>query len=80
MVTAAARFEQWQFWKINIISNDVSALSSKNDLIIWFDNLPSEAAVAGGKGASLGRMVMGGLPVPPGFVVSAAALRYFLEG
>lgn len=31
--------------------------------------------VAGGKGASLGRMRAVGLPVPPGFVVTARALR-----
>jgi len=31
--------------------------------------------VAGGKGASLGRMRAAGMPVPPGFVVTASALR-----
>jgi phosphohistidine swiveling domain-containing protein len=33
----------------------------------------SDLATAGGKGANLGEMVQLGLPVPPGFVVSAAA-------
>jgi len=34
---------------------------------------------AGGKGASLGEMTAAGLPVPPGFVVTAAAFDRFLE-
>jgi len=34
---------------------------------------------AGGKGASLGEMSRTGLPVPPGFVVLAAAFDRFLE-
>jgi pyruvate, water dikinase len=35
--------------------------------------------LAGGKGANLGEMVRAGLPVPPGFVVTAAGYRRFLE-
>jgi pyruvate,water dikinase len=34
--------------------------------------------VAGGKGANLGELVRGGLPVPPGFVVSTDAYREFV--
>jgi len=34
---------------------------------------------AGGKGASLGEMTQAGIPVPPGFVVVAAAFDQFLE-
>ena len=34
---------------------------------------------AGGKGASLGEMMQAGIPVPPGFVVSASAFEKFLE-
>ncbi len=36
-------------------------------------------AEAGGKGASLGEMTKAGIPVPPGFVVLAAAFNRFLE-
>jgi phosphoenolpyruvate synthase/pyruvate phosphate dikinase len=35
-------------------------------------------AVAGGKGASLARLVRAGLPVPPGFHVTTAAYRQFV--
>lgn len=37
-----------------------------------------DIATAGGKGASLGELTTAGLPVPPGFVVSADAYRTFL--
>jgi len=35
-------------------------------------------AMAGGKGASLARLVRAGLPVPPGFHVTTAAYRQFV--
>jgi cytochrome P450 len=38
-----------------------------------FARCPADAAVAGGKGASLATLSAAGLPVPPGFVVSTAA-------
>ena len=37
----------------------------------------SDVATAGGKGASLGDMAQAGLPVPPGFVITAAAFERF---
>jgi len=46
-----------------------------------FNALPADARpIAGGKGACLARMAGIGLPVPPGFVVCAAAFEAFLEG
>lgn len=36
-----------------------------------------DVAIAGGKGANLGEMVQSGFPVPPGFIVPAAACREF---
>ncbi len=33
----------------------------------------------GGKGANLAEMTRMGMPVPPGFTISTAACRYFLE-
>src|SRR3989344_4287896 len=39
----------------------------------------SDAAIAGGKGASLGEMASAGIPVPPGFVILADAFERFLE-
>ena len=38
----------------------------------------SDAAIAGGKGASLGEMTSAGLAVPPGFVVLSAGFEKFL--
>ena len=50
------------------------------EAVIHFSRLPLEStAIAGGKGASLGRMATAGLPVPPGFVIVAGAFQAFLE-
>ena len=38
-----------------------------------------DASFAGGKAANLGELLFEGFPVPPGFVVSAAAYAGFLE-
>jgi pyruvate,water dikinase len=44
--------------------------------ILWFENYqPADAPVLGGKNASLGTMLSAGLPVPPGFAVSADCYR-----
>lgn len=39
----------------------------------------NEVATAGGKGASLGEMFNAGMPVPPGFVVTALAYKHFMD-
>jgi pyruvate,water dikinase len=44
--------------------------------ILWFENYqPEDAPVLGGKNASLGTLFGAGLPVPPGFAVSADCYR-----
>src|SRR3954469_8229550 len=44
--------------------------------IAWFDRHdPALEPVLGGKNTSLGIMTMAGLPVPPGFAVTATAYR-----
>ncbi len=49
------------------------------DVVVFFDDLPPESRqIAGGKGSSLSRMAIAGLPVPPGFVVLADAFAGFL--
>jgi len=49
-------------------------------LITWLDELSNrDIDIAGGKGASLGEMWNAGLPVPPAFVVTAEAYRYFIR-
>ena len=46
----------------------------------WIDDLRStDLDSVGGKGASLGELTAAGLPVPPGFVVTASTYRTFLE-
>ena len=50
------------------------------ELIRIFSGLSkNDAAIAGGKGASLGEMTQAGIPVPPGFVVLSVAFERFLE-
>jgi pyruvate,water dikinase len=51
-------------------------------VIAWFEDLrKGDAATAGGKGANLGELAAAGLPVPPGFVVTAEGfLRAMDEG
>jgi pyruvate,water dikinase len=54
----------------------------KKDLkvVAWFDEIGrGDIAAAGGKGANLGELTRSGVPVPPGFVVTAAAYFHFLE-
>jgi pyruvate,water dikinase len=42
--------------------------------IVWFNELAKgDVASAGGKGANLGELTRAGLPVPPGFVLTAGA-------
>ena len=38
-----------------------------------------DLAVAGGKGASLGELTRAGVPVPPGFVLTTAAYRTYVD-
>src|SRR5215211_4427351 len=46
----------------------------------WFDEIrKDDIALAGGKGANLGELSHAGLPVPPGFVVTARAYDAFVE-
>ena len=52
----------------------------KEVFVSWFRNLSNEdVAIAGGKGASLAEMYNIRLPVPPGFVVTAQAYKYFVN-
>ena len=48
--------------------------------ITWFEELgKNDVGIAGGKGANLGELVRAGMPVPPGFVVTAETFMRFLE-
>ncbi|WP_405269850.1 phosphoenolpyruvate synthase [Methanobrevibacter sp.] len=48
--------------------------------VIKFEDLSkSDIGIAGGKGANLGELTQAGIPVPPGFVVTAQAYEKFME-
>lgn len=49
--------------------------------VIWHLQQPivQDICLAGGKGASLGRLAQAGFPVPPGFVLTVNAYRTFLR-
>jgi pyruvate,water dikinase len=54
----------------------------KKDLkvVAWFEEIGrADIALAGGKGANLGELTRYRVPVPPGFVVTAAAYFHFLK-
>ncbi|MEM2439627.1 MAG: phosphoenolpyruvate synthase [Candidatus Bathyarchaeia archaeon] len=55
-------------------------METGTELVIWFENLrKSDIPLVGGKNANLGEMMNAGIPVPPGFAVTANAYRRFIE-
>jgi len=55
-------------------------MKKSHKVIAWFEEITrADISIAGGKGANLGEMVHAGIPVPPGFVVTATAYYDFLE-
>ncbi|MCK5625716.1 phosphoenolpyruvate synthase, partial [Candidatus Bathyarchaeota archaeon] len=66
---------------------EVSYLSKLNEskirsekLILWFTELYNvDIPLVGGKNANLGEMTQAGIPVPPGFALSAYAYRRFIS-
>ena len=56
-------------------------MSTDGKLIAWFSEVgQGDIALAGGKGANLGEMSRAGMPVPPGFIVTAEAYFEFMRG
>ncbi|MBW2978424.1 phosphoenolpyruvate synthase [Candidatus Woesearchaeota archaeon] len=50
------------------------------EIIRWFEKISKDdVETVGGKGANLGEMSKAGLPIPPGFVVTAQAYKKFIE-
>ena len=50
------------------------------EYVRWFDTIRlADAPLVGGKGANLGELTAGGLPVPPGFVVTSEAYHYAVD-
>jgi len=53
---------------------------ARKDLIIWFENLrKNDVPIVGGKNANLGEMSSAGIPVPPGFAITAYSYKKFIE-
>lgn len=51
-----------------------------NGPVRWLRDLAAnDASIAGGKGANLGELIRAGLPVPPGFVITAEAYERTME-
>ena len=49
-------------------------------LILWFEELGREdIPLVGGKNANLGEMLKAGIPVPPGFAITAYAYKRLIE-
>ncbi len=49
-------------------------------LILWFEELRKEdVPLVGGKNANLGEMINAGIPVPPGFAITAYTYKRFIE-
>ena len=49
-------------------------------LILWFEQLSKDdIPIVGGKNANLGEMTKAGIPVPPGFAVTAITYKKFIE-
>jgi len=52
----------------------------KKDLVIRFENLrKTDIPSVGGKNANLGEMINAGIPVPPGFAITAYSYKKFIE-
>jgi len=50
------------------------------EFVLWFNEISKDDIdMVGGKGANLGEIYNLKLPVPPGFVVTSDAYKYFLE-
>ncbi|MEM4757814.1 MAG: PEP/pyruvate-binding domain-containing protein, partial [Nanopusillaceae archaeon] len=50
------------------------------EYVRWFENLTKDdVGLVGGKGANLGEMTKIGLPVPPGFVLTADAYWRYVD-
>ncbi|HLE02567.1 MAG TPA: PEP/pyruvate-binding domain-containing protein, partial [Dehalococcoidia bacterium] len=55
-------------------------MGEANRIIVLFEEVGKEdLSLVGGKGANLGELLRHGIPVPPGFVVTAPAYSSFLE-
>ncbi|ADI31798.1 phosphoenolpyruvate synthase [Staphylothermus hellenicus DSM 12710] len=60
--------------------NYMSNIPKEKRFVVWLDEVTKDDVVlVGGKNANLGEMIRAGIPVPPGFAVTAYAYKYFIE-
>ncbi|MDH5636371.1 MAG: hypothetical protein OEY47_06885, partial [Candidatus Bathyarchaeota archaeon] len=60
-------------------SSKTTKQSKKKEHIAWFEDLRKEdIPLVGGKNANLGEMLQAGIPVPPGFAVTAYTYNKFI--
>jgi len=53
--------------------------SKEKKLVLWFETVTKDSIpIVGGKNANLGEMIRAGIPVPPGFAVTAQAYKNFI--
>ena len=54
--------------------------SKETRFVLWLEEVrKDDTPLVGGKNANLGEMLAAGIPVPPGFAVTAYAFKYFLD-
>ncbi len=52
----------------------------EKELVLWFEDVRNiDVSIVGGKNASLGEMIYSGLPVPPGFAVTAFSYERYIQ-
>ncbi|ADN49642.1 phosphoenolpyruvate synthase [Vulcanisaeta distributa] len=47
--------------------------------IVWLNEEVKDPSILGGKGANLNKLMLMGVPVPPGFVITTEAFNYFMS-
>ena len=54
--------------------------AKEKELVLWFEEVRNiDVSIVGGKNASLGEMINSGLPVPPGFAVTAFSYERYIQ-
>jgi pyruvate,water dikinase len=62
------------------IYNGGKRMRQSSKAVVWFNEVTKkDIPLVGGKGANLGEMTNAGIPVPPGFIVTASAYFEFIE-
>jgi pyruvate, water dikinase len=52
----------------------------EKELVLWFEDVRNvDVSIVGGKNASLGEMINSGLPVPPGFAITAFSYERYIQ-